>query len=410
MRPLVVGRCGQIVTMQGPKRARVGSEMGDIGLITDAAMIVRDGKIEAVGPQDEIEWIAPADADYCDAGGRLITPGLVDAHTHLVFGGDRLDDFEARSQGKTYAEIATDGGGIWRTVGATRPLNTEELAKRASHHFDLLGRHGTTIAEAKTGYALDRDGELRSLRALQSLRPRVVPTLLAAHAYPKDQDPEAYLAMVCGELVPLAAREELARDVDVFVEEGYFSHEDAERLALAARAHGLGLRMHVDQLADSGGAVLAARLSARTADHLEHTGADGIAALAEAGVTPVLLPGSVWGLGLSRYPLGREMVDAGLPVVLATDFNPGSSPVPSLPFCMALACRFMRMTPAECLTAVTVNAAATLGLETSHGALMPGMAADFAVWEAEDYRELAYWPDVATVHGLPGICYNLNFR
>jgi imidazolonepropionase len=376
--------------------------MGEIGLIADGAMIVRDGKIEAVGPQDEIEWIAPADADYYDAGGRLVTPGLVDAHTHLVFGGDRLDDFEARSQGKTYVEIATAGGGIWRTVGATRPLTTEELAKRASHHFDLLRRHGTTVAESKTGYVLDRDGELRSLRALQSLRSRIVPTLLAAHAYPKDQDPQAYLDMVCDELVPLAAREGLARDVDIFVEEGYFSHEDAERLALAARAHGLGLRMHVDQLADSGGAGLAARLGARTADHLEHTGADGIAALAEAGVTPVLLPGSVWGLGLSRYPLGREMVDAGLPVVLATDFNPGSSPVPSLPFCMALACRFMRMTPAECLTAVTVNAAATLGLEASRGALMPGMVADFVVWEAEDYRELAYWPDVARPKDVSG--------
>ncbi len=410
MRPLVVGNCRQIVTMQGPERARVGPEMGDIGLIADGAMIVQDGKVVSVGPQDEIEWLAPSDADYYDAGGRLVTPGLVDAHTHLVFGGDRLDDFEARSQGKTYAEIATAGGGIWRTVAATRPLATEELAKRASHHFDLLRRHGTTVAESKTGYALDRDGELRSLRALQSLRPRIVPTLLATHAYPKDQDPQVYLDMVCDELVPLAAREGLARDVDIFVEEGYFSHADAERLAVAARAHGLGLRMHVDQLADSGGAGLAARLGARTADHLEHTGAGGIAALAEAGVTPVLLPGSVWGLGLSRYPKGREMLDAGLPVVLATDFNPGSSPVPSLPFCMALACRFMRMTPAECLTAVTVNAAATLGLETSHGALMPGMAADFAVWEAEDYRELAYWPDVATVHGLPGICYNLNFR
>lgn len=395
---LAVINCQQLVTLKGAARPRTGAEMRELAIIEDGAMLVRDGLIERVGARGDIEPLIGAECEVVDAGHRVVLPGFVDAHAHPVFAGTRADEFEKRANGVSYQEIAAAGGGIRSTVRRTRAASEDELVEAGRRHARWFLRGGTTTVEAKSGYGLSVDDELKMLRAIRRVGEetplRVVPTFLGAHEVPdeyRDGRRASYVELVVNEMLPRVASEKLAEFCDVFCEERVFSVEESRRVLEAARGHGLGLRVHADQLSLSGGARLAAELRATTADHLEHTDDEGIAALKSAGVQPVLLPGSVYALGSKQYPAARAMIDAGLAVVLATDFNPGSSPTPSIPMILSLASTHMKLTPAEGVTAATINAAYSLNRGDQIGSLEPGKRADFVVHDCEDYREIAYF-------------------
>jgi imidazolonepropionase len=385
------------VTLAGAKRPRAGGELRQLSIVEDGAMLVCGGEIEAVGRRREIESLINDGTEVIDAGRRVVMPGFVDAHTHPVFAGIRANEFEQRTTGATYREIAARGGGIRSTVRATRNASLNDLVKAGKRYAQWFLRCGTTTIEAKSGYGLTIEDELKILRAIKQLNEetplRYVPTFLGAHDIPSEYRSrrETYVSLVINEMLPRVAQEKLAEYCDVFCETDVFTTDESWQILSAARCQGLGLRVHADQLSMSGGAKLAAELGAATADHLEHADAVGIQALKAAKVQPVLLPGSVYALGSNRYPPAREMIDAGLAVVLATDFNPGSSPTPSLPMILSLACTQMKMTPAEALTAATINAAYSLGRGDEIGSLEKGKRADFVIHDCEDYRELAYF-------------------
>lgn len=397
---LAVINCSQLLTLNGPARPRVGAELRELSIIADGAMLVVGDRIEKVGKRDEIELEIEnsyADCEWLDAGGRIVMPGFVDAHTHPVFAGTRAGEFEERAAGATYQEIAARGGGIQSTVNATRAATINDLVAAGRRYAQWFLRTGTTTVEAKSGYGLSLEDELKILRAIKQLDRETplsyVPTFLGAHSIPAEYRSrrEEYVALVIDEMLPNVAREKLAEYCDVFCEENVFTVDESRRILSAARGHGLRLRMHADQLSLSGGAKLAAELGTATADHLEHTDADGIAALKSAGVQPVLLPGSVYALGSSQYPQARQMIDAGLALVLATDFNPGSSPTPSMPMVLSLASTHMKMSPAESISSTTVNAAYSLGRGAEIGSLESGKFADFVIHDCADYRDLAYF-------------------
>jgi imidazolonepropionase len=417
---IAIVNIGQIITLRGPARARVGGELRELGIIENAGMLVEDGRVVAVGSSAEIAAKARADATVIDAEGRCVTPGFVDAHTHLVFAGNRADEFEKRIAGATYQEIAAAGGGILRTVRLTRGASEDELLAAARRHRDWMLRGGTTMIEAKSGYGLDHQTELKMLRVIARLNAegpaRVVSTLLAAHTVPPEFVDSAsqrvsesaslleygpndcarggraeYVRWVAEELIPEVAAAGLARYCDAFCDDHAFTVEETRVVLESAKRHGMGLRVHAEQFRPGTGAELAAELGAATADHLETVTDDVLTLLREAGVQPVLLPGSVFALSRTQYPPARKMVEAGLAIVLATDFNPGSSPVASMPFMLSLACLEMRLTPAEALTAATINAAWSLGLGDQVGSIEAGKQADFLIHEFTDYRELAYF-------------------
>lgn len=394
------------MTLAGPTCARVGPELNELSIIRDGGMLIRDGRIVATGSSDEIEKQISGEAEITDAAGRVVVPGFIDAHAHPVFAGNRVDEFEQRSRGASYEEIAASGGGIRSTVRKTRAASEDELLEEARRRVSWFLQGGTTTVEAKSGYGLSVEDEVKLLRVIRRLNAssaiEFVPTFLGAHAVPEEfrNAPEQYVALVIHEMLPRVAEDQLAENCDVFCERGYFDIADSEKILTAAQQYGLRLRMHVDQLSDSGGAFLAARMRAATADHLEQTNAAGIAALAEAGVQPVLLPGSVYALGSTRYPRARAMIDAGLAVVLATDFNPGSSPTTSMPMILSLAATHMNMSPAESLSAGTINAAYSLNRGSKIGSLEPGKLADFAIFDCCDYRELAYYFGIAQIHSV----------
>jgi imidazolonepropionase len=352
---------------------------------------VSDGRIERVGTRAEIEAALTPDTAVIDAGGRLLLPGFIDAHTHAVFAGNRADEFERRAAGATYQQIAAAGGGIRSTVRKTRAATEDGLYETALCYREWFHRCGTTTVEAKSGYGLSTETELKLLRVIGKLG--YVATFLGAHETPDEFQGRTaeYVDLLINEMLPHVAAGRLAEYCDVFCEPGVFDLDQTRRILAAARRHGFQLRIHADQLSRSGGAELAAEMRAATADHLEHTDERGVAALAAAGVQPVLLPASVYALGSRRYPDARAMLDAGLAVVLATDFNPGSSPTPSLPMVLSLACTQMKMTPMEALLAVTVHASRSLGREGDVGSLEPGKRADFVLHDCADYRELPYW-------------------
>ena len=401
---LAVLNCSQLLTLAGPARPRVGAEMRELGVIEGGAMLVRGGRVERVGAREEIEPLVGEGVEVLDAGGRVVAPGFVDAHAHPVFAGDRADEFELRAGGATYQEIAAAGGGIRATVGRTRAAPEDELLAAAVRRAGWFLRTGTTTVEAKSGYGLTVEDELKMLRVVRRLNAetplRLVPTFLGAHDIPDEFRARRgeYVRLVVEEMLPRVAAERLAEFCDVFCEERVFTVGEARQILTAARALGLGLRVHADQLSLSGGAHLAAELGAATADHLEHADAAGVEALRKAGVQPVLLPGSVYALGSARYPAAREMIESGLAVVLATDFNPGSSPTPSMTMVLSIASTHMKMTPAEGLVAATVNAAHSLGRGREDGSLEPGRRADFAVHDCADFRELAYFFGVEHPH------------
>jgi imidazolonepropionase len=381
----------------------VGGEMSELAIVRDGGMLIRDGKIEKVGPSDEIEKQA-GDAQVVDAKGRVVLPGFVDAHTHLVFAGNRLDDFERRARGETYERIAAAGGGIWSTVEKTRAASDVDLFEQAKKHAQWFLKCGTTTVEAKSGYGLTVNDELEILRTIQRVTQETplecVPTFLGAHAIPREHQTPEYVDLIVNEMLPRVAEDKLAEFCDVFCERGYFDLEQSRKVLTAAKKLGLKLRMHADQLTNSGAAKLAAELGATTADHLEKTDERGIAAMKSANVQPVLLPGSVYALGSTCYPRAREMMEAGLAVVLATDFNPGSAPTPSMPMVLSLACTQMKMSPGETITASTINAAHSLGRGDKIGSLEAGKLANFAIFDCEDYRELAYWFGFSQTHSV----------
>jgi len=403
VKSLAVLHASQLVTLAGPNRFRVGAKMSALAIIQDGGMLIRDGKIDLVGASTEIENKA-GDSEVIDARGKVVLPGFVDAHTHLVFAGNRLDDFERRARGETYEQIAKAGGGIWSTVEKTRAASDADLLAQAKKHAEWFLRCGTTTVEAKSGYGLTLDDELKILRVMRRLKEEtsleIVPTLLGAHAVPRHMNADEYIDLVIDGMLPRVAGEKLAEFCDVFCEPGYFDIEQSRRILTAARKLGLNLRIHADQLTNSGGAQLAAELKTTTADHLEKTEEQGIAAMKSAGVQPVLLPGSVYTLGLSDYPRTREMIEADLGVIIATDFNPGSSPTPSMPMILSLACTQMKMSPAEAITAATINPAHSLNRGDTMGSLEAGKLANFSIFDCENYRELAYWFGIPQTHSV----------
>jgi len=411
---LAVVNCGQLVTLRGPARPRTGVEMRDPGIVEEGALLVRGGRIAAAGRYADLKNEIDAGTEIVDAAGRVVMPGFVDAHTHLIFAGNRAGEFEKRIEGATYQQIAAAGGGILSTVRRTRAASEEELLESARRHARWFLQNGTTTIEAKSGYGLETEAECKLLRVARRLDQenglRIVSTFLGAHEIPEEYQGrrEHYTDLVIREMLPRVASERLAEFCDVFCEPQIFPPESARRVLEAARAHGLRLRMHADQFTCSGGALLAAELAAATADHLEHTDARSIAALSAAGVQPVLLPGSVYALGLRDYPDARAMIAAGLAVVLATDFNPGSSPTASMPMILSLACTQMRMTPAEAITAATINAAFSLNRGAEIGSLESGKCADFVLYDCADYREIPYHFGVNLAAAVWAAGRNLN--
>ena len=386
-----------LLTMAGPDRARHGQEMRSVGLVREGAVLIDDGKILAAGLRDLVQaHELAAKARIIDVGGKVVFPGFVDSHTHPVFAGPRLKDFESRLQGKTYADIASDGGGILSTVdgvrGATLNALTDSLRFRAGRFLEC----GTTTIEAKSGYGLDLINELKMLRAIKAADEtgplEFVATFLGAHALPGEMkhDREGYIRRVCEEMIPAVSQEKLATFVDIFCEKGFFTIEESQRIFEVAARAGLKPKIHAEQLTRSASIPMALRSGAVSADHLDCLDDSDLALLSIAGTVATLVPGSNYFLNKS-YPPARRLIDAGAAVALATDFNPGSCPCWDMRMIMSIACTQMRMTPEEALVAATINGAAALGLQKSHGSLEPGKVADLVCYEAEDYRELPYY-------------------
>ncbi len=384
----LLANAGQIAT------CRPEGGQGDIHLIPDAAMAWENGMIRWVGPERDL----PTEyrrGERIDAGGRLVIPGLVDCHTHLAFGGWRADEFEQRLLGRSYLDLAGSGGGIASTVRQTRTATEEELRGRAAAFLRDMLALGVTTVECKSGYGLTLDSELKLLRVYAQLAAqqplRIVPTFLGAHVVPPElqNDRKEYVRLLVEDMIPAVAREKLARCCDVFVEESAFSVEEARRILRAGQNAGLAAKLHADQLRSGGGAELAAELGALSADHLEHISDRGIAAMAAGGVVAVSLPLASLYLGQAPIP-ARRLLDAGVAVAVATDFNPGSAPSYHLPLALTLACTLQKMTPAEALKGATSYAARALGLEGSAGSLEAGKTADFAIIDAPDVNHWIY--------------------
>lgn len=366
------------------------------GAIQNGVLAVKDGKIAWVGAASALPG-HPRDlaAVVMSAGGAWITPGLIDCHTHVVFGGDRAAEFELRLQGATYAEISEAGGGIKHTVALTRAADEDTLYAQAARRLAPLMAQGVTTVEIKSGYGLDLETELRLLRVARrlgaTLPVRVRTTFLGAHAIPAGADRGDYLDLVCGPLMDAVAAEGLADAVDAFCEGIAFTPQETARVFDAATRHGLPVKLHADQLSDSGGGALAARYHALSADHLEYASEASLDAMAAAGTVAVLLPGAYYLLRESHLPPIAGLRARGIPMAVASDCNPGTSPALSLPLIMNMACTLFRLTPEEALTGVTRHAARALGLGAEVGYLAPGMAADFALWNISRPGELAYW-------------------
>ena len=366
-----------------------------LGIIENGAIAIEDARILRVGKRTELAGFRAKEVVAC--GGAWVTPGLVDCHTHLIFGGTRADEHAMRRAGATYEEIANAGGGIASTVRATGAASNDQLLASAALRLDALIKGGVTTVEIKSGYALDVEGELRMLRCAAALAAseavRIVPTLLALHALPPEYENrrEDYVAMIVEELIPRAAREKLATSVDAFCESIAFTPEEVERVFTAAQANGLPVRLHAEQLSNQNGAALAAKHKALSADHLEHLDEAGAKAMAKAGTVAVLLPGAFYALQEKKKPPVELLRRHKVPIAVATDCNPGTSPMLSPTLVMNMACTLFGLTPEEALAGMTVNAARALGLAHEVGSIAAGKAADLAVWRIADPQELGYW-------------------
>jgi len=397
MSDLLITNLSEVATPRG-QTSRGGTEQRRIERLAGAEVLCRDGRIVFVGSETErLQEIGPTpDATVVDGGDGTLIPGFVDPHTHLPWAGSREEEFRMRLAGKTYMEIAAAGGGILSTVRSTRDATEEILITDVDRRLSTMLRHGTTTAEAKSGYGLNLEDELKQLQAIrtcsESQPVELVPTLLAAHETPPEyrDHRQAYVDLVCNEIIPAVAEAGLARFCDVFCEEGVFTTDESRQVLQAGRAHGLAPRLHADEFVDSGGAELAAELGALSADHLIAISPAGIEAMARAGVTAVLLPGTSFFLMKHTYAPARRLIEAGVPVAIATDCNPGSSNTESMPMVFVLAVFELGLTIEEALTAATLNAACCLGLGEEIGSIEVGKRADLVVLDAPNLLHLAY--------------------
>ena len=401
-RALLLANIGQLLTLAGRNTGpRRGPELRELGIVEDAAVLCVGGKIVSVGTtKDALRdvWIRKNRKGIVelDCAGKVVLPGFVDSHTHPVFTAPRLVDFEKRIAGATYEQIAEAGGGIRSSVEGVRKAGKSPLVAQVLTALREMSSCGTTTAEAKSGYGVSLDAELKSLGAIRSAAGKwlgtVVPTLLGAHVVPQEfrERPQEYVALVCEQMIPQAAKRRLAKFVDVFCDSGAFSEEDSARIFAAARENGLPVRAHISQLKRTPLHSLL-QFSPASLDHLDHVDDGDISLLARSNTIATLVPGANYFLGLEKYPPARKLIDGGAAVALATDYNPGSSPTASMPFVLSLACTHMKMSPAEAISAATVNGAWALGLQESKGSIEAGKDADLAVFDVEDYREIAYW-------------------
>lgn len=389
-----------MLTLRG-RGARRGKALSKLGIIRNGALLVRDGMIAAVGSQREIESLPESrSAEKLDVGGRVVLPGFVDAHTHLIHAASRAEEYELKIAGASYEEIARKGGGILNSVKKLRAATASELKSRALGALREFASCGTTTLEAKSGYGLDAASELKILRLHRELNAEqpleIASTFLGAHVVPaeyrdKKDGAERYVALLIEQLIPQVAREKLAEFCDVFCDRGAFSLGQSKRILEAGKKYGLAPRVHAEQLTRTGAAQLAVRLAAASCDHLEQVSKADIKALVDSNTVATLLPGCDFHLGLKKYAPARALIDAGAIVGLATDYNPGTSPTVSMPMILSLACTQLRMTPAEAICAATVNAAYSLRRDKQIGSLEAGKLADIAVFEVEDYREIPYY-------------------
>ncbi len=401
---LLLVNISQLLTLRpssaglGPRR---GPELLELGIIEDAAVLCLGGKIVSVGKSKDAlrdSWLKKNRKQVIeiDCERQVVLPGLVDSHTHPAFITPRLVDFEKRIDGATYEQIAQAGGGIRSSVESVRKAGRSQLAEKVLQGLHEMAEQGTTTVEAKSGYGLTVESELKSLAAIRDAAARwpgtVVATLLGAHVVPREFQGKAdeYVKEVCEKMIPQSAKRKLAQFVDVFTERSAFSAENTARIFEAAKKHGLGVRAHICQLSETRLQPLL-RYNPASFDHMDHVNDDDIRALAQHDTIATLVPGANYFLGLDQFPPARKLIDAGVPVALATDYNPGSSPTPSMPFVLSLACTHMKMSPAEAISAATVNGAWALRLDERKGSIEPGKDADLAIFEADDYREIAYW-------------------
>ncbi len=390
----------EVVTCAGPARARRGAEQADAAVRKDVAVAVgADGRIAGVGPLAELRAAHPKAAEV-DCAQGVLTPGFVDSHSHAIFGRARYEEQELRAAGVGYLEIARRGGGIHSSVRDLRERTAAELAALAAERMRRIAAHGTTTLEVKSGYGLSLESELTTLRVIKRLASavplRLVPTFLGAHEVPLDhreapRTREDYIRLVTGEMIPAVAREGLARFCDVFCEPGVYTIDETRRILTAARGAGMGLKLHADELENGAAAELAAELGATSADHLAAISEQGIAALAAAGTVATLLPGTMLFLGRPKQAPARALIQAGVAVALASDFNPGTSPTVNFPLVLTLAVSQLRLSVGEAFVAATVNGAAALGMAGEVGQVAPGFQADLSLFDVRDHREVPYW-------------------
>lgn len=404
---LLLINIGQLLTLNFPGKPgpRRGSELSELGIIKDAALLCLGGKIVSVGTTTDAlhdPWVKNTikknrkQITEIDCSGKVVLPGFVDSHTHPVFTTPRLIDFEKRITGASYEEIATAGGGIRASIAGVRNATVAELASHVTHALEQMAAHGTTTVEAKSGYGLTLESELKSLAAIReaaaSWPGTVVATLLGAHTVPKEFQgcSQKYVEIVCKEMIPRTAREKLAQFVDVFCEKVAFSSQETEQIFAAAESNGLAVRAHVGQLSETAlGPML--RFNPASLDHLDHVSGNDILQLAKHDTVATLVPGANYFLGMKEYANARRLIDAGVPVALATDYNPGTSPTMSMPMAMSLACTQMKLAPSEAIAAATINGAWALRLAGRKGSIEAGKDADLAMFDADDYREIPYW-------------------
>ena len=397
---LLITGASQILTLRG-RVPRRGKWLTDIGIVRDGALLIRDGLVAAVGSRSEVEKSPrTTGAEKLEVAGRVVMPGFVDSHTHLVHAASRAEEYELKIRGASYEEIARKGGGILNSVAKLRAASSESLKKRAHVALREFAGHGTTTLEAKSGYGLDADSELRILSLHKELAEEqpleIVSTFLGAHVVPaefrkKSNGAEQYVEFLVERLIPEVANRGLAEFCDVFCDRGAFSLGQAKRILEAGQGHGLAGRIHAEQLSRTGGAKLAVQLGAASCDHLEYVSRSDIQALAKSDTVATLLPGCDFHLGLKKYAPARALIDGGAVVALATDYNPGTSPTLSMPMILSLACTQLRMTPAEAIAAATINAAYALRRDKQIGSLEIGKQADVAIFDVEDYREIPYY-------------------
>jgi imidazolonepropionase len=408
---MLIHSASQLLTIPGP--AQRGHDLGNLGIIEDGAVLVKDGRISAVGSSDELRTAYPNEEEL-DADGCVVMPGFVDPHTHLVWAGDRAAEFEMRLQGKTYLEIMEAGGGIVSTVQKTRQASIDQLLAETRPRLQRMFTYGTTTAEAKSGYGLETEAELKMLQVIMALNAEgpleLLPTFLGAHAIPPEfkKNPDGYTDLICHEMLSALQNWWSGQDsglrnpqslfVDVFCETGAFSLEQSRRILETAKNLGFSLKIHADEFDNLGGASLAAELGAASADHLVVTSPEDITALGQSDTVAVSLPCTPFGLAEGHYTPAQELLDANAILAIATDINPGTAWNESMQFAIALACRYMKLTPAQAIVTATLNAAAAICADDRVGSLAPGMQADLLILDVSDYRQLGYRFGTNLVH------------